>query len=391
MEEQKTNEQMEGQSISVEDALLVIDIFKKALGFRPFIKKAILGQEFLELSKEERLNETLTPRIALHYADDEGKIPCLFFRFVGTESPIVEAIFYPIEAIHSFLMEARSYIRWYSPPERPNEEIEAIAFDKTVDMALIMIDSFYQRANLMMDSFTEEVIAQWHINNDKKILHYYAEQGDQLPYRKNIALEKAIKDYSKSVSQFWKFQGQTYENWQKIRLAEAYEGISKHWKWLSKMSREDMDWRDYATTNKFQDTPDDLLDKLENADRLDSNSVETKVSELALEHAARRVRLIKKRGVSESVNNQRKKGIKVTGYTSGQLFNLLKEGRELIEQAKANGKAFTQESLPNSVEPNGHSAQVKKIESFEQKIQFIKANSGKLDEQKDDSAQEEKT
>jgi hypothetical protein len=299
MQEQKTDEQIEGQLISVEDALLVIDIFKKAVGYRPFIKKAILGQEFLALSKEERLNETLTPRIALHYADDEGKLPCLFFRFVGAESPIVEAIFYPIEAVHAFLMEARYYIRRYSAPDRPDEEIEEAAIDRAVEMAIIMIDSFYQRAHIMMDSFTEEVIAQWHINNDKNILHYYAERGDQIPYQKNTSLEKAIKDYSKRVSQFWKFQGQTYENWQKIRLAEAYEVISKHWKWLSKMSREDMDWRDYATTNKFQDTPDDLLDKLENADRLDSDSVETKVSELALEHAARRVRLIKKRGVSE--------------------------------------------------------------------------------------------
>lgn len=390
MEEQKTNEQLEGQSISLEDALLVIDIFKKAVGHRPFIKKAILGQEFLELSKEERLNETLTPRIALHYADDEGKIPCLFFRFVGDESPIVEALFYPIEAVHSFLMEARYYVRRYSPPERPDKEIEELAIERAIDMAIIMIDSFYQRANLMMHSFTEEVIAQWHINNDKNILHYYAERGDQLPYRKNPSLEKAIKDYSKSVSQFWKFQGQTYDNWQKIRLAEEYEVISKHWKWLSKMSHEDLDWRDYATTKKFQDTPDDLLDKLANADRLDSNSVENKVSELALEHAARRVRLIKRRGASESVNNQRKKGIKVTGYTSTQLFYFLKEGRELLEQSKATEKALTQESPPNLIEQNGNSAQVKKIELLEQKLQFIKANGEKMIEQKDGSAQEEK-
>src|SRR2546430_1388379 len=98
MQEQKAGEQMEEQSIKLEDAKLAIEIFKKAIEHRPFIKKATLGQEFLALSNEERLNEMLTPRVGLFYADEDGKVPGLFFRFVGDESPVVEASF-----IHSRL------------------------------------------------------------------------------------------------------------------------------------------------------------------------------------------------------------------------------------------------------------------------------------------------
>jgi hypothetical protein len=70
---------------------------------------------------------------------------------------------------------------------------------------------------------------------------------------------------------------------------------------------------------------------------------------------------------------------------------LLKEGRELIAESKAQEIAFAQDSLSISSEQNGNSAQVKKIESFEQKIQFIKANGGKLVEQIDASAKEDET
>ena len=61
---------MEEQPIPIEDAKLAIEIFKKALGYRPNIKKGVLGQDFWALSSEERLKESMTPSISLTYADE---------------------------------------------------------------------------------------------------------------------------------------------------------------------------------------------------------------------------------------------------------------------------------------------------------------------------------
>lgn len=390
MQEQKTNQPTEEQSIKLEDAKLAIEIFKKAIEHRPFIKKATLGQEFLALSNEERLNESLTPRIGLFYVDEAGNIPGLFFRFVGDESPIVEAFFYPFEAILSFLSEARSYIRLLNLSERTDEEKERWAVERTTDMTIIMIDNFYRRAELMMDSFTTEVMAQWRIQNQQNFHHYLAASGNPVPRQKDKSLENVVKVYAKEVLHLWKYLGQTYENWQKIRFAEAYDPILKHWKRLGRMVGEE-DWREYAKPEKFKDTPDDLLDKMLDIDRRDDRTAEVRLSEFATEHAARRVGLIKKHGVSDHVLNQRKKGVKATGYSNGQLFEFLKQGREHIAKAKADQEALTQENAANSPEQKDDSAQAEKVKSLEQKIRFVQSKGDESVEQNGNSAQVEKS
>jgi hypothetical protein len=387
MEEGK-DEQVGGQRISDQDALLIIEILKKALEYRPQIKKAILGDDLQALSPDERANELFSPRVAVHYIGDAGNIPSLYFRFVGEEAPVVEAFFYPIEAVYSFLTEARAYARWVSKPEVTEEEIEKTAFDRAIGITLIMIDNFYKRAELMMDSFISEVIVQWRIQNWQNTVQYHAERGNILEKRKDPTLENILKIYTKDVLQLWKFQGQTVDNWRKLSLAEEYDAIYKHWKRLSNMLSEE-DWREYAKAGKFQDTPDDLLDKLENTDRVDDAAVEHRLSELAIEHAARRVRLIKKRGVSESVIKRRQEGIRVTGYTNTQLFNFLREGREIKERVKAAQGHPTQERVPVSVEQSADSAQVKKANSLKQKMKFVQEKLGGSVEQNGDLAQVE--
>ena len=43
-----------------------------------------------------------------------------------------------------------------------DERFEEISFDFAVDMTLVMFDNLYQRTKIMMDSFTEETMAQWY-------------------------------------------------------------------------------------------------------------------------------------------------------------------------------------------------------------------------------------
>lgn len=389
-QEQIPNEQAEEQNISEQDALLAIEILKKALEYRPQIRKAIIGDELQALPPEEKANEFFSPRVAIHYVGEAGNVPSLYFRFIGSEAPIVEALFYPIEAVYSFLTEARTHARWISKPEVSEEEIEKIAFDRAIDLTLIMIDNFYKRAELMMDSFVYEVIAQWRIENRQRTIKYHAERGNILEKRKDPTLENLLESYTKDVLQLWKFQGQTEENWRKLRLAEEYEAIYGHWNLLVKILSNDK-WRIYAKPENFQDTPDDLLDKLLDIDRRDSQTADHKVSELAIEHAARRVGIVKKRDVSQSVIRLRQNGVRATGYTSTRLFTFLKEGRELKERVKAAQGDPAKERTPVSVKQNADSAQIKKAKSFKQKWEFVQAKIGEAVEQNGDSAQGEKS
>jgi hypothetical protein len=364
---------------SIEDAQLAVEIFKKALEYRPQIKPAIVGDEYRALSNEDRLKEMLTPRIGLAYADEKKIIPCLFFRFVGDESPVVEAFYYPYEAILSFLSEARSFARWVSSPNIDDEQLRKIAFERTIDMTIIMLDHLYRRSELMMDSFVSEVITQWRIENWQRAIQYRAEQGESLPKRKDKSLDSMLAYYTRQVIELWKWQGQSAENLRKLQLAKEYDSIYRHWNRLSNITDDD-DWREYAKTKKFHDTPDDLLEKLENLDRSDKQGKEYRLSELAIEHTARRVGLIKKHGVSDSVLNRRKKGLKVSGYSAGHLFECLKSGRELLARLETQEELLARERQGTSPEPKQESAQVERLKSLEQKIVLIQAQNQTEDE-----------
>lgn len=321
------------EGISVEDGALAIEIFLKALTFRPQIQQKTFGQDFVGVSIQQIIPEMLEPRVMVLYMGPAGKFPCLFFRFVGTESPVVEAIFYPYQAILFFLSQARSYIQWANPPDRSEQERESMAQEKAIEMTLIMLDSFHQRSELMMDSFISEVLAHWRVHQTEKIIHFKAEKGDAIPGGTNPEVANAIRNYSRELAEFWRYQIRAYSGGQKVRFVTEYDEVYKHWKRLSKMLSEE-GWREYAKAGKFADTPDDLIDRLENLDRSDQSAVALKVSDLALEHAGRRARLINKKGVSQSVIRQRKAGIRATGYTRPQLYTFLKEGRQIIERVK---------------------------------------------------------
>jgi hypothetical protein len=349
MQEQNAETQAGEQGISDKDTLLSIEILQKALENRPQIQKAIHGDDLKALSADERALELSSPRVAIHYTGEAGNVPSLYFRFIGDHAAVAEAIFCPIEAVYSFLIAARAYARWVSKPGTSEEEIEITAFNRAIDMTLIMIDTIHKRAELMMDSFISEVIAQWRMQNRQNVMHYHAERGNILAKRKDRTLETLLKIHARDVLQLWRFQGETLENWRKINLADEYEIIYRHWKRLSKWIGED-EWREYAKAGKFRDTPDDLLNKLENVDRLNETDTEFRLSGLALEHAARRVGLIKKRDVSDAVIKLRQEGVRATGYTSTQLFNHLKEGRELKERLEAIQGSTGQERAPISAE-----------------------------------------
>ena len=390
MEEKNTDESanLEETQISLEDGFLAVEAIRKALEFRPYIKEAIVGDKFLSLSREEKLNEVLTPRTSFFFADEERKVPSLFFRFVGEVSPIIEAFFYPIEAVLSFLDEARNLVKNF--PDKTEKEKEELVFNHTLDMTLLLFDNFYRRAEITMGYVTTEVIGQWHRNKQQEWIHTESERGNKLAQKRDPFLDNLLDSYRKDIGNFWKYEGQIRNNWRKLSLAEEYEALYKHWSWLLRMSNDgSIDWRDYAKAGKFKDTPDDLLNKLLDVDRSTDETTSNKVSEIAIEHAARRAGLIKKTGVSGYAQNKRKEGIKVSDYSSQQLFTFLKEGRELKQKVEENEKWLAQVETESSFEQISQSALEKKRKSLEQKIKFIQEKTENQLEQKANSAQTE--
>src|SRR5215813_3706549 len=214
--------------------MLAIEIFKKALEFRPRIVPVVVGEEFRALSNEAKMRELLQPRVGITYLDEKNTIPALFFRFVGDEGPLVEGYYYPYEAILSFLTQARGFAQWIRRPEADESEVEQDAFQQSVEMTLLLLDHFYYRGRLMMDSLVSEVIVQWELQNEQYVKHYRAGQGEHVPRGKNKALDNVIKVYAKEVAGLWRWQGQSVENVRKLQLAEDYNDIYRHWKWLSR-------------------------------------------------------------------------------------------------------------------------------------------------------------
>lgn len=379
---------MEERSTSLEDAKLAVDILKMALEYRPLLKTAII-RDYQTLSTHERFCEALTARIGLTFADEKRAIPILFFRFAGEQSPIVEAFFYPYEAILSFLSEARDFAKWAKSGKNDPAEMEKLAMDHSINMTLIMLDNFHRRGQLMMDSFVGEIIAQWHYQNEQTAIQYYAEKGVILP-KQSRSLDNVINHYTKELVGLWKWEGQSLNNFRKLELAENYDGIYRHWKRLSGMAGDD-DWREYAKPPKFHDTPDDLLKKLGDVDRRDEKAAAYRLSELAVEHAARRAGLIKKRGVSQSVLDRRKKGLKVTGYSSSQLFEYLKEGRELAATLEAQQRIVAiRETKDYSPEQGIESALIERAKLLEQIVEYIQTENAKPAEHNENSVPVEK-
>jgi hypothetical protein len=91
-----------------------------------------------------------------------------------------------------------------------------MAQEKAIEMTLIMLDTFHQRSELMMDSFISEVLAHWRVHQTEKIIHFKAEQGDAIPGGTNPEVANAIRNYSRELAEFWRYQIRAYSGGQRF-------------------------------------------------------------------------------------------------------------------------------------------------------------------------------
>ncbi|MBK8465321.1 MAG: hypothetical protein IPL32_05775 [Chloracidobacterium sp.] len=312
--------------IPEKDAYLILKIAKKTIEVMN-LQPVISDEDFAKLSQEERFAEMMTWRIGSYQFTEE--VSCVFIRFVGDETPLANVLFFPIEAIWSFLQTARQY---FSGPgiTLTEEEIEKHCFNKSVDMLCIMLRNIYPRIMATMQAITDETINEWYRQEFEYLREYNSRQGiftpDMDPQVKKVR-QGILQDYKKEVGNVWRGEKQRYEDFQKMRLAEEYEKLYKHWDTISLLYRSKKDWEGYARIPGFEDTPDDILDGLK-------GSHHRGMSLKALEHAARRVGLINLDCTDSNVLKNRKAGIQASGYSDAALYKYLDEGKKVLERAR---------------------------------------------------------
>ena len=235
----------------------------------------------------------------------------------------VLADYNPVVSILDFLGEARQLIttrfpHWTDDEKEKHSQIEAFK------MTIMLFSRLYPRWNLTMQNFVSEVIQAWFIEWRKWEAQVYSESGIKPSPVSEIKLFRDLfKGYENDLLKLWLDVPDRKLEEKKIQFAREYPAILKHWQKLRSWCRnQDADWREYAKAGKFLDTPDDLLDKLENSEA-------DKTFHLALEHGARRAGLLKL-SQDAQILEKRAKQIKVTGYTPRQLLNFLEEGQKLL-------------------------------------------------------------
>ncbi|HEX8397670.1 MAG TPA: hypothetical protein VF644_10150 [Pyrinomonadaceae bacterium] len=260
----------------------------------------------------------------LHIVNDITKdytpegTPFVRFRLKSSDTLMFDSVYFPASAVAKFFTQARlkadgifedeDLRRWFT-------------VQQTILMTAVLLFALYHKLKLSLEITATEVLSNFEENVQKGQDAIESEKGRKT--KKTSFKDKRdelFENYKNQVSEFWRTLEEATEMQKKVELAEVYPSISKHWKAINTLLQKDFpNWRDYAKTGEFADTPDDLLEKLWDTEK-------EKLSVLAIEHAARRVGLIKPYGVEESVLEARKRGFKATGYSTRRLFSFLEEG-----------------------------------------------------------------
>lgn len=315
------------QTISEADARIVLKIVKKAIEEMK-LEPVMSDEEFAALSPDEKTKELLTARFCSFKFSEE--VEGIFIRFVGDETPLANVLFFPIEATCSFLETARNY---YNTPETTltHEEIENLAFIKSLQMILIMMRNLYPRVMATMRSITDETINEWYRQQNEDYREYCSRRGIIVPSNESNVKkvrQKIIKEHGNEVQNIWEGEKKRFENYQKTRFAEEYQKLYSHWDTISLLYRNKKDFLGYAKMKGFEDTPDDLLEELK-------GSHHRGVSLKALEHAARRVNLINPDCEDEKILEKRRSGIQASGFSETTLHKYNDEGKKIIENFKS--------------------------------------------------------
>jgi hypothetical protein len=86
-------------SMSEEDAHIVLKVIEKTIEVMN-LELLISDEDFRKLTDEERMKEYFTQRVCSFQFNDNVK--CIFFRFVGDETPLANVLFFQSKLLGRF-------------------------------------------------------------------------------------------------------------------------------------------------------------------------------------------------------------------------------------------------------------------------------------------------
>ena len=326
---------------TTEDVELALRIFQRAIEHFKIPDESTLGSVKEYLREDGTIDFDRTPIVTVRKW--ENGVPFLNMVFFYGGNLTVLAEYNPLVSILDFIGEARRmfdsrYPFWTDEKRQASTEHEAFY------MTVTLLSRIYPRMNLAMQNFVSEVIQAWDIRWRKFEARVASEVGIKpLAVSETKIFRSLLKEYSDDLLKLWLNSPDKRSEDKKKQFAQEYQSILKHWRKLREWCRKgDMDWREYAKPGKFSDTPDDLLDKLE-----DSEAGQT--SHFALEHAARRAGLFKVTR-DDKILKKRAQQIEVTGYTPRQLLTFLNEGEKLLGEMHAQSELHQKEETDEADE-----------------------------------------
>lgn len=319
------------------------------------IAKAIELEGIEELSKysEDYGSKRPIPRM-LKVDCPEG--PGVYIRFQDEQRVVAEAILYPLYPAQIFLEHSRILISWRI--ERYNvtdEERENAIFDNAVLMMRYLFAFFHRRVDLSISNMVYEIVEVRSIELRMWDEEQFRAVGIPLRYKQNDEHRTILfNEYVAEIKKLWNMPSpggskpDVFATNEQLKMfAREYPSLLKHWKNVTKWRKSDPggNWRAHAKVDQ-EDTPDDLLDRLDDLDPYTRQP-----SRLAHEHAARRARILRAENCEEETLNARQLGIPATGCSESQLSRLRRRGEGLVKgnqdsQMNNDGKEDSQSTNP---------------------------------------------
>lgn len=312
---------MENPPFTEKDMEIARTIFNRAIVYFK-IPDEPTPESVKEITREDgTIDLQKFPLVFIKVWDGGQKFLNLIYLYDGILTVCAE--YNPIVAILEFHEFAQKHLKARFP-QVEDDEIEKWTEQEAFYMTLTLFSRIYPRMNLSMQNFVDEVIYHWVIEWRRFEAKFNSEHGVKSdPFSEKKFFRSLMKLHEDEVVNLFLDSKDGTSEQKKVQLAKEYYSILNHWKKLRKdYVNGNPDWREYTKAGKFLDTPNDLIDSLEDC---------RDISNLAFEHTGRRVGLINPDTKEEDLE-KRRQGINVTGYTTRQLRNLKNEGEKLLKE-----------------------------------------------------------
>src|SRR5258708_1573541 len=197
----RQEELMEDPIYSQEDMDTSLRIFQRAIDVFKIPDQPTIEQAKEYITDDGKLDFGKIPRLTIRTWDNGAKFINLLYFYDGLLT--VEADYNPTIAILGFIDEARNHLK-QNFPQAEGAEIEKWTEAEASKMMFSLVSRIYQRMDLAMRNYTDEVIRNWYIEWFKWAKKVNAEQGIKSPaFGEKAFFRDLLKEYEDDVVKLW--------------------------------------------------------------------------------------------------------------------------------------------------------------------------------------------